>query len=87
MYIFDSCDLNNDGILSVSCQLGVLSTEEVQKCIYFVLKMDPSVEPEMLEELTIQHTRNVGMNSRLNVVGVRAAAHRYDARNQSGRLD
>ncbi|CBK21413.2 LOW QUALITY PROTEIN: uncharacterized protein [Blastocystis hominis] len=59
MYIFDSCDLNND---------GVLSTEEVQKCIYFVLKMDPSVEPEMLEELTIQHTRNVGMNSRLNVV-------------------
>ena len=50
MYIFDSCDLNND---------GVLSTEEIQKCIYFVLKMDASVEPEMLEEMTIQHTRNV----------------------------
>lgn len=86
MYIFDSCDLNNDGIPSVLSQLGVLSTEEIQKCIYFVLKMDASVEPEMLEEMTIQHTRNVGMIGRLHA-GVRAAAHRYDARNQSGRSD
>ena len=67
------------------CHQGVLSSEEVEKCVYCVLKTDPSVEPEMLDELTIQHTRNVGMKGRWNV-GVRAAAHRHDSRNQSRRF-
>lgn len=52
----------------------MLSSDEIEKCVYCVLKTDPSVEPEMLEELTIQHTRNVEDVFGCLNVGVRATA-------------
>ena len=78
--MFESVDLDNDGRVNVCVwERGVLTFEEVYKSVYYILKADPLIEPESLEEATKNHTRNVIVWSWCEV-GIWRVACWYDAR-------
>ena len=41
--------------------LDLLSFEDVRRSVYYILKGDPSVDPESLEDLAVNHARSVWM--------------------------
>jgi len=36
-----------------------LTFEEIKKSVYYILKNNPEIDPEMVEELAVSHTRSI----------------------------
>ena len=40
-------------------KIGVLTFEEVKKSVTYILKNNPNIDPELVEEMAVNHTRSI----------------------------